>query len=200
MIGLQYRFDGESGLLLFDEPIFYADTVDYFPADLWIEVTIRIRNATNGSWRHYEYDVETEPTGTGYYAIRHEDRAETVVAYDADHIVTGFATNQVALEALGDAAAAAASGMFVTTASQHIIYNQPDLAIRCDGAIIQVNHVMTTGEYEHAVNRTTASRNFEFDKKIPSRAQRIAHLRATRSAVHLHRTKVEAARVRDAND
>jgi hypothetical protein len=152
VVGLQYKFDGESGLLLFDEPIFYVDTADYFPADLWIEVTIRIRSATTGSWRHYEYDVET------------------------------------------------ASGMFVTTASQHIIYNQPDLAIRCDGAIIQVNHVMTTGEYEHAVNRTTASRNFEFDKKIPSRAQRVAHLRATRSAVHLHRAKVEAARVRDAND
>lgn len=204
VVGLRYRFDGESGLLLFDEPIFYVEDVgysrEYKPADLWIEATIRIRNATTGSWRHYEYDVETEPNGVGYYAIRHEDRAETIVEYDGDHNVTSFSTNAASLIALGDAAAGAAAGMFVTTASQYIVYNQPKLAIRCDGAILQVNHVMTTGEYEHAVNRTTASRNFEFDKKIPSRAQRIAHLRATRSAVHINRSKVEAARVKDAND
>lgn len=200
VVGLRYRFDGESGMLLFDEPIFYIDGSYYKPAELWIEVTIRIRSATTGSWRHYEYDVETEPTGTGYYAIRHEDRAETIVEYDEEHNIVDFSTNALSLIALGDAAATAASGMFVTTSSQHIIYNQPKLAIRCDGAILQVNHVITTGEYEHAVNRTTASRNFEFDRKIPSRAQRVAHLRATRSAVHINRSKVEAARVRDAND
>lgn len=200
VMGRRYRFDGENGLLLFDEPIFWMDGSDIKPAELYIEATIRIRNSTNGSWRHYEYDVEAEPTGVGYYTIRHEDRAETIVTYDASHTVTGSSTNQTSLNALGDAAAIAAAGMFATSASRYVVYNQPKLALRCDGAIQQIKHVMTCGEHGHAVNRTTASQNFEFDKKIPSRAQRVAHLRAMKSAVHIKQSKVYEARKRDNND
>lgn len=198
--GRRYRFDGENGLLLFEEPIFWMDGSDIKPAELYIEVTIRIRNSTNGSWRHYEYDVDAEPTGTGYHTIRHEDRAETIVSYNTSHVVTGFATNQTTLDALGDAAAVAAAGAFTTSASQYVAYNQPKLALRCDGAIQQIQHIMTCGEHEHAVNRTTASRNYEFDRKVPSRAQRVAHLRAMKSAVHIQTTKVKDARLRDRND
>lgn len=200
VMGRRYRFDGENGLLLFDEPIFWIDGSDIKPAELYIEVTIRIRNSTNGSWRHYEYDVDAEPTGTGYYTIRHEDRAETIVTYDSTHGVTGSSTNQTSLNALGDAAAAAAAGLFATSASQYVAYNQPKLALRCDGAVQQIQHIMTCGEHEHAVNRTTASRNYEFDRKVPSRAQRVAHLRAMKSAVHIQRAKVYEARKRDNND
>jgi hypothetical protein len=57
----------------------------------------------------------------------------------------------------------------------------PKLALRCDGAIIQLQHILTCGELGHAVNRTTASRNFEFDRGIPNKIQRIAHLRAVSS-------------------
>jgi hypothetical protein len=198
--GRRYRFDGENGMLFFEEPIYYMDGSDIKPADLWIEVTIRIRNSTNGSWRHYEYDVDAEPTGTGYYTIRHEDRAETIVSYDTSHGITAFSTNAASLIALGVAAASAAAGMFATSASQYIAYNQPKLMLRCDGAIQQVKHIMTCGEHEHAVNRTTASRNFEFDKKVPSRAQRVAHLRAMKSAVHIQRSKVYETKLRDGND
>jgi hypothetical protein len=200
VMGRRYRFDGENGLLLFEEPIYWMDGSDIKPAELYIEVTIRIRNSTNGSWRHYEYDVDAEPTGTGYYTIRHEDRAETIVTYDSEHVVTGFSTNEVTLDALGDAAAIAAAGMFTTSASQYVAYNQPKLTLRCDGAIQQIQHIMTCGEHEHAVNRTTASRNYEFDRKVPSRAQRVAHLRAMKSSVHIQTAKVREARVRDRND
>lgn len=200
VMGRRYRFDGENGLLLFEEPIFWMDGSDIKAADLWIEVTIRIRNSTNGSWRHYEYDVDAEPTGVGYYTIKHEDRAETIVTYDTSHAITGSSNNAASLIALGDAAAVAAAGMFATSASRYVVYNQPKLALRCDGAIQQIKHVMTCGEHGHAVNRTTASQNFEFDKKIPSRAQRVAHLRAMKSAVHIQKSKVYEARKRDNND
>ena len=115
-------------------------------------------------------------------------------------ILPSWSTNQTSLNALGDAAAVAAAGMFATSASRYVVYNQPKLDLRCDGAIQQIKHVMTCGEHGHAVNRTTASQNFEFDKKIPSRAQRVAHLRAMKSAVHIQKSKVYEARKRDNND
>jgi hypothetical protein len=200
VLGRRFRFDGENGLLIFSEPIYWMNGSDVEPAELWVEVTIRIRNSTNGSWRHYEYDVDAQPTGTGYYTIKHEDRAETIVEYNSSHGVTGFSTNAVSLNALGVAAASAAAGMFATAASQYVAYNQPKLALRCDGAIQQIQHTMTCGEHGHAVNRTTVSRNYEFDRKVPSRAQRVAHLRAMKSAVHIQRTKVYETKLRDRND
>ena len=200
VLGRRFRFDGENGLLIFSEPIYWMNGSDVEPAELWVEVTIRIRNSTNGSWRHYEYDVDAQPTGTGYYTIKHEDRAETIVEYNSSHAVTGFSTNAVSLNALGVAAASAAAGMFATAASQYVAYNQPKLELRCDGAIQQIQHTMTCGEHGHAVNRTTVSRNYEFDRKVPSRAQRVAHLRAMKSAVHIQRTKVYETKLRDRND
>ena len=200
VLGRRFRFDGENGLLIFSEPIYWMNGSDVEPAELWVEVTIRIRNSTNGSWRHYEYDVDAQPTGTGYYTIKHEDRAETIVEYNSSHGVTGFSTNAGSLNALGVAAASAAAGMFATAASQYVAYNQPKLALRCDGAIQQIQHTMTCGEHGHAVNRTTVSRNYEFDRKVPSRAQRVAHLRAMKSAVHIQRTKVYETKLRDRND
>ena len=200
VMGRRYRFDGENGLLLFEKPIYWMDNSDVKAAELYIEVTIRIRDSTTGSWRHYEYDVDAEPTGVGYYTIRHEDRAETIVTYNTSHAVTGYSTNAASLIALGGAAATAAAGMFATSASRYVVYNQPKLTLRCDGAIQQIKHVMTCGEHSHAVNRTTASQNFEFDRRIPSRAQRVAHLRAMKSAVHIQRSKVVESRKRDNND
>lgn len=200
VLGRRFRFDGENGLLIFSEPIYWMNGSDVEPAELWVEVTIHIRNSTNGSWRHYEYDVDAQPTGTGYYTIKHEDRAETIVEYNSSHGVTGFSTNAASLNALGVAAASAAAGMFATAASQYVAYNQPKLALRCDGAIQQIQHTMTCGEHGHAVNRTTVSRNYEFDRKVPSRAQRVAHLRAMKSAVHIQRTKVYETKLRDRND
>lgn len=197
--GRRYHLDGENGILFFNEPIFWVDD-EYKPAELWLETTIRIRNSTNNAWRHYEYDVEVNASGVGYVTVRHELRAETVVEYDSTHAVTGFTTNETQLETLGDAAAIAAAGAYATSASQVVVYNQPKLALRCDGAIVQVQHIMTAGEHGHAVNRTTASRNTEFDRGLPSRAQRVAHLRAMQSAALLYRSGIESTRRRNSDD
>lgn len=198
--GLEYHFDGETGVLIFEEPIFFVDADEYKPAELYLEVTIQIRDSTNFQWRHYERDVEIVPGGTGYHTVRHELRAETIVDYDSSQAVTGFTTNETALNAIGDAAAAAAAGLFVTAASQHVVYNKPMLNLRCDGAILQVQHIMTCGEHGHAVNRTTASRNFEFDRGVPSRAQRVAHYRAMLAGAGTFRTSMLRARRENADD
>jgi hypothetical protein len=195
--GRAMHLDEENGILIFREPIYYVDAYEFHPADLWIELTVRIREAATGAWRHYEYDVEVNPSGIGYHTVRHENRAETVVEYDDSHAVTGYSSNQTALNSLGNAAATAAAGAYATSASQMIVYNQPKIALRCDGAIVQIKHVFTYGEDAHAVNRTTAARNFEFDRGIPSRAQRAAHLRAMQAGAYKMRSKVKESRVRD---
>lgn len=186
VVARQMRFYGETGLLVFEEPIWYIDTGVYYPANLWIEATIQVRHPTYFAWQHYEYDVEVNPSGTGYHTVRHaEQRAETIVQYNSDHDIVGATTNQAALDAMGNAWATAVAASYATKVSQHVVYSMPKLDLRCDGAIIQVQHIMTCGEIGHAVNRTTASRHFEFDRGIPKRVQRVAHLRALTSKIEV---------------
>jgi len=200
VIGRRMSFDGENGIVIFEEPIWYVNAGAYSAADLWLEVTIQIRHATNFSWKHYEYDKEVSPTSVGYHTVRHEQRAETVVAYNTSHVVTGSSNNQAALNALGDAWATMVAATYATASSQHIVYCAPKLALRCDGAIIQVQHIMTCGELGHAVNRTTASRNFEFDRGIPAKRQRIAYLQSLASAPRVAAGEYKTRRMVNADD
>ena len=89
---------------------------------------------------------------------------------------------------------------YATTASQFKVYHEPKLALRCDGAILQIKHTLTAGNLGAAVNRTEASRHFEFDRGVPSRAQRIAHLRATSSKVGIVKQAKKFARKEYADD
>jgi len=178
------RFFGETGLLVFEEPIWYVDTEVYYPADLWIEATIQVRHPTLFAWNHWEYDVLVNSSGTGYHTIRHaEHRAETILIYNDYHEVVDVVHNQATLEAIGNAWAAAVAASYNTAVSQYVVYSMPKLDLRCDGAITQVQHILTCGENGHAVNRTTASRNFEFDRGVPKRVQRVAHLRALSAGI-----------------
>jgi hypothetical protein len=198
--GRPAQFDGENGIVIFNEPIWSTFGSDYLAADLWLECTIQVRDLTNFSWNNYEYDVEVAPTGLGYHTLRHEQRAETVVEYDSDHVVTGSTTNQTALDAIGNAWATSLAAVYTTTAGRYIVYNQPDLTLRCDGAIIQIQHILTCGAGEHAVNRTIASSHFEFDRGVPSRAQRVAHLRALSAGVGVHVQARMSTRRKNADD
>lgn len=198
--GREYRLDGENGLLIFEEPIYRISSGDYLQADLYLECTIGVRNQTNFSWNHYEYDVEVDAGGTGYHTVRHEQRAETIVTYNSSHVVTGATTNEADLETLGDAWAAVVLASYASTSSQYIAYHEPKLSLRCDGAILQIQHIITCGEHGHAVSRTTASRFFEFDKGIPSRTQRMAHLHAMEAGVAGAKQHRRMRRVEDADD
>ena len=198
--GRGLEFYGDVGMIVFHRPIYYIDTDEFKPADLWLEAVIRIRDTTNFAWRHYEYDVEVDATGYGYHTVKHDLRAETIVEYNTSHVVTGFTTNETSIEAVGDAMAAAVAGMYTATAGQFVAYNKPKLNLRCDGAILQVQHILTCGEHGHAVNRTQASSNFEFDKGLPKRAQRVAHLRALQAGVELRHMSTATRRRQDLDD
>lgn len=198
--GRRVRFDGENGIVIFEEPIWRTFSSQYKAADLWLECTIQVRNQTNFAWQHYEYDVEVVPAGTGYHNVKHDQRAETVVQYSSTHAVTGSTNNQTALEAIGDAWAIAVAATYATTASQYKVYHQPNLTLRCDGAILQIKHILTCGAHGHAVNRTEASRHFEFDRGIPSRAQRIAHVQAMTSGAGIHMQAMRLSRRENTDD
>jgi hypothetical protein len=198
--GRRVQFDGENGMIIFEEPIWRMVSSEYKPAELWLECTIRVRNQTNFAWNHYEYDVEVVPTGTGYHTVHHEQSAETIIEYNSSHAVTAVNTNQTSLNALGDAWAVVVAASYATTASQFKVYCEPLLTLRCDGAILQIKHTLTAGNMAAAVNRTEASRHFEFDKGVPSRAQRVAHLRATSSKVGIVKQAKKFARKEYADD
>lgn len=204
VVGRGIEFDGENGLIIFNEPAFYVEGGGYKAADLWLECTIRVRNQTNFAWNHYEKDVEVDATGLGYATIKHKQRAETIVGYDCSeeypHAVTGTTTNQAALDAIAAATATAVAGMYASSASVHRVYNQPNLSLRCDGAIVQIRHIMTEGEREHPVNRTIASRFVEADRGIFTRDERTAHVQALSSSKKFNKSQWSQISQGDAND
>jgi hypothetical protein len=204
VVGRGIEFDGENGVIIFNEPAFYTDSGYYLPAELWLECTVRVRNQVNFAWNHYEKDIEVDPTGLGYVTVKHKQRAETIVEYGCSepdpHAVTGTSTNQAALDAIAADTAVAVAGTYVTSASVHRVYAEPDLSLRCDGAIVQIRHIMTEGEREHPVNRTIASRFVEADRGIFTRDERTAHVQALGSARRFSEARWERTNQGDAND
>jgi hypothetical protein len=168
--------DMENGMLFFEDPIFLIEADEFVPADLYIEVAHHVKHQTNFSPSNYVYDVSFDTGGYGYFTIyTPEIQFKSVVAYDSDHLPTGVTTNQSTLNGIAASQAALLTSSMSDSMTQVKTYSIPKLAIRCDGAISQIQHVMTNGEKNHAVNRTSASRYREFDRKIPSQAKKMAH-------------------------
>lgn len=180
-----FHFDGESGLLIFDEPLFYVDDSGYQFAEVYVEAAVNVFDGTTNGPKTYSKDISFDTGGTGYVTVRNPElREEVVISYASNHVVSSSSHNQTSLDAVATANAAQISASMVDSAGQDIIYSIPKLTIRCDGAIRQVQHIMTNGEQEHAVNRTRASRFIEFDRNIPTRAQRIAHAKAVTDSIN----------------
>ncbi len=147
---------------------------------------------------HYEKDTLVDAGGFGYLTVPYKDvSAMTVVSYSAGHVVSGTTTNQAALDSIAAAVASAASQQFATEGSQMVVYNEPNLALRCDGAIQQVKHIISDG-HSHPGSYSIASRHQEFDRFIFSRAERLImtarHVEqmAVRSRMALSQRKAEA--------
>lgn len=201
VVGRSHWLDRENGILFFQEPIYYVQSDAYVPAELYLETAIRIKDTTTLAWRRYSPSVQVAPSGYGYLTLHQPDQqAETIVTYDSTHTVTGATDNAVSLDATASALATAAAGEYATTASQYKVYSMPKLTLRCDGAIQQVQHILTCGNQEHAVNRTSASRFMEFDKGIPSRAVRRAHLAGVNLGGNELRRRVRESRGRGLED
>ena len=149
---------------------------EFLPADLYLECTFEVKDQTNFAPIQYYKDTAFDGSGYGYYT-HHEPTlfGKSVISYDSAHEPTGATTNQADLDAVAAARAAVLEASMSNELHQVKVYSIPKLATRCDGAIMQVMHIMTNGEGNHAVNRTSASRFREFDKRAPTQAQKFAH-------------------------
>lgn len=200
VVSRQLFLDGENGIVFFDEPIFKIVSGQVLPADLWLECSVQVRSTTNGAWAHYEKINDVNINGIGYFNVTHRQRAETIVEYDASHDVVSYTTNQATLDAIAASWVSTVAGLFVDVYGKHVVYSIPKLSLRCDGAIKQVQHILTCGDASNPVNRTIASRNMEFDRHIPSKAQRLAHLRGLLSSPALQTVKSVTQQQKDNND
>lgn len=198
IVGEDVFFDGENGIIIFKFPQYYTDAGDYKFADLYLEASFGITNATGNYPVHYEKDVLFDSGGLGYHSVKYPElEARTVITYTTNQAVSGTSTNQSALDAVAALIASSVSAQYTTTASQMIVYNMPIFTLRCDGIIHQVQHVISDGT-RHAGSYSTVSLNMEFDSCISSRDERaaIAHDRlatlSSRSRLALDRRKERA--------
>lgn len=168
--------DMENGVLFFEDPIFLIEADNFVPADLYLEVSYHAKDPVNFAPEHYIYDAPFDPSGYGYFTIHTpEVFYRSVISYDSDHTPIGDTNNQSTLDAIAISQANLITSSMSDSMTQVKVYSIPKLNIRCDGAISQIQHVMTNGERNHKVNRTTASRFREFDRKVPSQAKKAAH-------------------------
>jgi hypothetical protein len=198
IVGEKIKFDGETGIVIFENPQFLVDGDDWKFADLYLECSFGILNATGNYPLHYEKDVELDPSGLGYHSVKYQElEARTVVTYGTGQAVSGTSTNQAALDAVATLIADSVSVQYTTDASQMIVYNRPIFSLRCDGVVQQIQHVISDGT-EHAASYSTVSSNMEFDRAIASRDERsaMAHDRlailAARSEYALSRRREHA--------
>lgn len=179
-----HYFDGENAIVIFAEPLWYLYGDEYLPAEVYLEAACSVTDENTNAKINYTLDVSFDTSGVGYVNVyAPEYNEEIVFTYDDNHVLTGGSDNTSSLDAIAALLAAQETASLVSSAGEDIIYSIPKLGIRCDGAIRQVQHIMTEGERGHAVNRTRASRYIEFDKGIPSRAQRIAHAKAVSDSI-----------------
>jgi hypothetical protein len=198
IVGEKVFLDGENGLIVFENPQYYTNAGDYKFADLYLEASFGIVNATGNYPTHYEKDVLFDAAGLGYHSVKYPElEARTVITYTTNQTVSGSSTNQAALDAVAALIASSVSAQYTTTASQMIVYCMPIFMLRCDGIIHQVQHVISDGT-KHAGSYSTVSLNMEFDSCISSRDERasIAHDRlamlSSRSRLALDRRKDQA--------
>jgi len=173
-----FRLEHEYGLVIFNEPVYLFEANYYKQAELYLEATVLIRDPTTFARYQHTIDVDVYPQGSGYVNIPGDNRLEVITTYSGNHAISGNTTNIADLQTAADTNATSAAGLYNTDATQMIVYSQPQLDLRCDGSILQVQHVLTCGEFEHQLDRTVASKNWEFDRGIPTRRERRVAARA----------------------
>jgi hypothetical protein len=168
-------FDGENGILLFKFPQYFVnDDGNYRPGELYLECSFSVLDPITFYPLRYFFDVSLDPTSEGYRTVVYRDlQKRIVIQYGSEHAVTGTSDNDAELDALAALIADAVAVQYVTTGAQFVIYCEPKLAIRCDGAIQQVRHIISDGT-RHAGSFTSASMNMEFDRQIMTRDERSA--------------------------
>lgn len=199
IVGEKVHFDGENGLIIFENPQYWIDGADFKPAELYLECTFNVSSATTFAPVHYEKDTEIDASSSGYHTVRyHETEARTIVTYGVSQSTAGTTNNQAALDAIAALIAASVGAQFSTLATQMVIYAEPKLTLRCDGAIHQVQHVIDDGTTQPG-SYTVASRNQEFDKFIMKRQER-SHAIQTNAGVMTKRSQESLSRRKERSD
>lgn len=198
IVGETVHFDGENGIIIFDKPQFWVDSSDYKPAELYLESSFGIIDLTYNTPYHYEKDTVLDAAGFGYRGVPYPElEGRAVVAYGASQTASGTTTNQAALDAIAAIITVSVASQYSTIGSQVVVYNIPVFSLRCDGAIHQIQFVISDGT-QHAGSYSMASRNQEFDRFIMTRDERTAINRANlgiltdRSKMSLDRRKEKA--------
>lgn len=192
--------DLQNGMVFFEDPIFQVVAEEFIPAELYLEVSFEVQHNTLFAPLHKEIDTAFDAGGYGYFTVKRPNLFyKVVMAYDATHAVTGSTTNIADLNAVAAAEAALVASSMADTFGQMVTYSIPKLDIRLDGAITQIRHVLTNGEGRDPVNRTTASRFLEFDRRIPTRVARFAHAQGVLRGQEGRWKRVRSRR-RDATD
>lgn len=192
----QFYVDRQNGLILFRDPVFLVESEEFLEAELYLECSFNIFDGTTFAPYRKHIDVSLDVAGVGYYTTqRPELFYRTVISYDSSHAVTGDTDNQTELDGVAAAQAAVVAANLPATFGEAKTYSIPKLNIRLDGAIAQVRHVMTNGEKNDPVNRTTAARFIEFDRKIPRVVERFAHRQAMRQGMERRANTARSRRV-----
>ena len=178
IVGETVQFDGETGIIIFDKPQFWVDGADFKPAELYLEASFNIIDLTYNSPYHYEKDTVLDAAGYGYRGVAYPELEGRVVAvYGASQTVSSTSNNQATLDAIAAIITTSVASQYSTIGSQVVVYNIPIFSLRCDGAIHQVQFVISDGT-QHAGSYSMASRNQEFDRFIMTRDERTASNRS----------------------
>jgi hypothetical protein len=178
IVGETVQFDGETGIIIFEEPQLWVDGADYKPAELYLEASFNIIDLTYNSPYHYEKDTVLDAAGYGYRGVAYPELEGRVVAvYGASQTVSSTSNNQATLDAIAAIITTSVASQYSTIGSQVVVYNIPIFSLRCDGAIHQVQFVISDGT-QHAGSYSMASRNQEFDRFIMTRDERTASNRS----------------------
>ena len=168
------ELDGYDGMVTFKAPQYWVDGTDIKPAELYLETSFSIIDSAYNTPYHYEKDTLLDAGGFGYRGFNyHELEGRTVVQYGAGQSVTGTSNNQASLDALASVITSSIASEYATIGSQIVVYHIPVFSLRCDGAIHQIQFVISDGT-QHAGSYSMASRNQEFDRFIMSRDERKA--------------------------
>jgi hypothetical protein len=174
IVNVDCWLDGEAGILWFAQPMYQTDGSTFAAAELYLECAFRVRHATKFHFLHYEKDVSIGGSGYGYHTVQYPDAfARTVISYGAGQTVSSVTTNQSDLDAIATAVANSVSSQFVAEGGQMVVYCEPNFALRCDGAVHQVKHILSD-DTSHPGSYSIASRYQEFDRFILSRPERMA--------------------------
>lgn len=195
----EFKFDGENGIIISQAPQFFVDgDGKYQPAELYLECSFSVLDPITFYPLRYFLDVSLDPTSEGFRTVVHRDvEKRIVIQYGADHAVSGASDNDAALDSLAALIAASVAEQYVTDGAQVVIYCEPKLGLRCDGAIQQIRHIIDDGT-KHAASFSSASLNMEFDRNIMTRDERaaarsgIAGMLSARADVALPRRKDRA--------